>query len=137
MASSGEIPALYLLPLDSSFFPPKRIHLPPGTRVRVGRQLNPKSAPNAGNGVFESRVLSRQHAEVWVEDERMLIRDVKSSNGTFVNGERLSAAFYSLVFVLALLLFASTLCSTLARRRTSRLRVLVVGLLRHARAPGA
>ncbi|KAJ7150789.1 hypothetical protein C8R46DRAFT_810674, partial [Mycena filopes] len=42
------------------------------------------------NGVFESRVLSRQHAEVWVEGGRILIRDVKSSNGTFVNGERLS-----------------------------------------------
>ncbi|KAJ7223856.1 SMAD/FHA domain-containing protein [Mycena haematopus] len=90
MVSSDPIPTLYLLPLDDSFFPPKRIALPPGTRVRIGRQLNPKSAPNAANGVFESRVLSRQHAEVWVEDERMLIRDVKSSNGTFVNGERLS-----------------------------------------------
>ncbi|KAJ7127223.1 hypothetical protein C8R43DRAFT_858651, partial [Mycena crocata] len=43
------------------------------------------------NGVFESRVLSRQHAEAWVEEERMFIRDVKSSNGTFINGERLSA----------------------------------------------
>ncbi|KAJ6519082.1 SMAD/FHA domain-containing protein [Mycena sanguinolenta] len=84
------VPTLYLLPLDDSFFPPKRIALVPGSRVRVGRQLNPKSTPNAGNGVFESRVLSRQHAEVWVEDDRILIRDVKSSNGTFVNGERLS-----------------------------------------------
>ncbi|KAF7305586.1 Monocarboxylate transporter [Mycena chlorophos] len=101
-------PALYLLPLDNSFFPPKRIQLVPGAIVRIGRQLNAKSLPSADNGVFESRVLSRQHAEVWFEpagsaegDEqadnaagkgrgRVMIRDVKSSNGTFVNGERLS-----------------------------------------------
>ncbi|KAJ7183022.1 hypothetical protein C8R43DRAFT_1145640 [Mycena crocata] len=89
---SAPYPALYLLPLDDSFYPPKRIPLyPPGTRVRVGRQLNQRAAPSAANGVFESRVLSRQHAEAWVEEERMFIRDVKSSNGTFINSERLSA----------------------------------------------
>ncbi|KAF7291334.1 Monocarboxylate transporter [Mycena indigotica] len=115
-------PALYLLPLDGSFYPPKRIFLPPPADggaiskagppekdrvVRIGRQLNAKAQPTAANGVFESRVLSRVHAEVWVEfvygegDKenagsqregglRVLIRDVKSSNGTFVNGERLA-----------------------------------------------
>ncbi|KAJ7127250.1 hypothetical protein C8R43DRAFT_897610, partial [Mycena crocata] len=31
------------------------------------------------------------HAEAWVEEERMFIRDVKSANGTLINGERLSA----------------------------------------------
>ncbi|KAK7038372.1 hypothetical protein R3P38DRAFT_2905731 [Favolaschia claudopus] len=91
MQAPDPVPGLYLLPLDESFFPPKRIPLPPATRVRIGRQLNQKSAPGAGNGVFESRVLSRQHAETWIENGRVLIRDVKSSNGTFVNGERLSA----------------------------------------------
>ncbi|KAJ7057330.1 SMAD/FHA domain-containing protein, partial [Mycena amicta] len=83
------------LPLDGSFYPPKRIPLTGtssghGGVIRIGRQLNAKSSPSADNGVFESRVLSRQHAEVWLERERVLIRDVKSSNGTFVNGERLS-----------------------------------------------
>ncbi|KAJ7625482.1 hypothetical protein FB45DRAFT_921552 [Roridomyces roridus] len=86
---STPCPGLYLLPLDDSFYPPKRIPLAHG-RVRIGRQLNQKTAPAEGNGVFESRVLSRQHAEAWVEGDRILIRDVKSSNGTFVNGERLS-----------------------------------------------
>ncbi|KAJ7642325.1 SMAD/FHA domain-containing protein [Mycena polygramma] len=90
MLPPDPVPGLYLFPLDDSFFPPKRIALPPGTRVRIGRQLSQKSLPAAGNGVFESRVLSRQHAEAWVDGGRMLIRDVKSSNGTFVNGERLS-----------------------------------------------
>ncbi|KAF8137860.1 hypothetical protein K438DRAFT_1493189, partial [Mycena galopus ATCC 62051] len=42
------------------------------------------------NGYFDSRVLSRQHAEVWEEGGRIFIKDVKSANGTFINGERLS-----------------------------------------------
>jgi hypothetical protein len=36
-------------------------------------------------------VLSRQHAEIWADrNGKIWIRDVKSSNGTFVNGQRLS-----------------------------------------------
>ncbi|KAJ7301324.1 hypothetical protein DFH08DRAFT_1090259 [Mycena albidolilacea] len=117
LSDDGPIPGLYPLPLDDSFFSPKRIPLPPLFRVRVGRQLNQKSAhqeipdslnvdnyaqlviicqlskiiaDSAANGVFESRVLSRQHTEAWVENGWVLIRDVKSLNGTFGNGERLS-----------------------------------------------
>lgn len=33
---------------------------------------------------------SRQHAEIWCEDGKIFIKDVKSSNGTFINGDRLS-----------------------------------------------
>ncbi|KAF7313227.1 Glycosyltransferase family 69 protein [Mycena kentingensis (nom. inval.)] len=51
---------------------------------------NIKSSPCQSNGFFDSKVLSRQHAEVWAENDKCLIRDVKSSNGTFLNGERLS-----------------------------------------------
>ncbi|KAJ7821930.1 hypothetical protein B0H14DRAFT_2295556, partial [Mycena olivaceomarginata] len=40
-------------------------------------------------GVFESHVLSQQHAEAWVENGRVRVLSVKSSNGTFVNGDRL------------------------------------------------
>jgi pSer/pThr/pTyr-binding forkhead associated (FHA) protein len=31
------------------------------------------------------------HAEVWEHDGKIFIKDVKSSNGTFINGDRLSA----------------------------------------------
>lgn len=59
--------------------------------LRVGRQTNAKTAPTPANGYFDSKVLSRQHAEVYAErNGRIYIRDVKSSNGTFVNGQRLS-----------------------------------------------
>ncbi|KAF8470237.1 hypothetical protein BDZ91DRAFT_694197 [Kalaharituber pfeilii] len=83
---------LILLPLNNSF-EAKFIPLPyyPET-LRIGRQTNAKTLPNPSNGYFDSKVLSRQHAEVWAEPKtgKVWIRDVKSSNGTFVNGQRLS-----------------------------------------------
>ncbi|KAJ7694814.1 hypothetical protein B0H17DRAFT_1198971 [Mycena rosella] len=82
-------PALHLYPLDDSFIP-KRIALGGGQRVKIARPPNTKTQPGERNGYFDSRVLSRQHAEVWEEGNKIFIKDVKSSNGTFINGERLS-----------------------------------------------
>ncbi|KWU44368.1 hypothetical protein RHOSPDRAFT_3221, partial [Rhodotorula sp. JG-1b] len=85
-------PALHLTPLNGTFVP-KQIsldHTTSGGRVKIGRQINAKTVPNATNGYFDSKVLSRAHAEVWSEDGKVFIKDVKSSNGTFINGERLS-----------------------------------------------
>ena len=101
-------PALYLYPLNDSFVP-KHIALLPQQRVKIGRQTNAKTVPAERNGYFDSKVLSRQHAEVWEQDAKVIpnllllswghednpalqiyIKDVKSSNGTFINGERLS-----------------------------------------------
>ena len=59
--------------------------------LRIGRQTNNKTIPTPLNGYFDSKVLSRQHAEIWADrNGKIWIRDVKSSNGTFVNGQRLS-----------------------------------------------
>ncbi|KAJ4471977.1 hypothetical protein J3R30DRAFT_3522382 [Lentinula aciculospora] len=82
-------PALYLYPLNDSFIP-KHISLLHNTHVKIGRQTNAKTTPGERNGFFDSKVLSRQHAEVWEEGNKIFIKDVKSSNGTFINGERLS-----------------------------------------------
>lgn len=82
---------LTLLPLNGTF-EKKQIHLPffPDS-LRIGRQTNAKTMPTAMNGYFDSKVLSRQHAEVWADKSgKVWIRDVRSSNGTFVNGNRLS-----------------------------------------------
>ncbi|KAJ3512268.1 hypothetical protein NMY22_g15384 [Coprinellus aureogranulatus] len=62
-----------------------------GQHVKIGRQTNAKTAPGERNGYFDSKVLSRQHAEVWEEGGKIFIKDVKSSNGTFINGDRLSS----------------------------------------------
>jgi hypothetical protein len=71
MANSSQhpqYPALYLYPLNDSFVP-KHIVLaqPHQQRVKIGRQTNAKTSPAERNGYFDSKVLSRQHAEVWEE----------------------------------------------------------------------
>lgn len=84
-------PVLCLLSLNGSF-ERKTISVPfyPDT-LRIGRQTNAKTVPTPVNGFFDSKVLSRQHAEIWADSNgKIWIRDVKSSNGTFVNGTRLS-----------------------------------------------
>ncbi|KAJ9608074.1 hypothetical protein H2200_007062 [Cladophialophora chaetospira] len=82
---------LALLPMNGTF-ERKQISLPFYPEVlRIGRQTNAKTVPTPVNGYFDSKVLSRQHAEVWADrNGKVFIRDVKSSNGTFVNGQRLS-----------------------------------------------
>ncbi|KAL9941852.1 hypothetical protein D7B24_001367 [Verticillium nonalfalfae] len=88
---SGQ-PVLFLLSLNGTF-ERKTISVPfyPDS-LRIGRQTNQKTIPTPANGFFDSKVLSRQHAEVWADRMgKIFIRDVKSSNGTFVNGSRLSA----------------------------------------------
>ncbi|KZF19246.1 hypothetical protein L228DRAFT_49432 [Xylona heveae TC161] len=88
----GEATAmLILLPMNGTF-ERKTITVPFYPEVlRIGRQTNAKTIPTPLNGYFDSKVLSRQHAEVWADRSgKVWIRDVKSSNGTFVNGQRLS-----------------------------------------------
>ena len=88
----SEPPAiLHLLPINGTF-DRKTITVPYYPDVlRIGRQTNQKTVPTALNGYFDSKVLSRQHAEVYADRQgRIFIKDVKSSNGTFVNGMRLS-----------------------------------------------
>ncbi|KAB5547277.1 hypothetical protein GE09DRAFT_1224290 [Coniochaeta sp. 2T2.1] len=87
----GGQPVLYLLSLNGTF-ERKTISVPfyPDT-LRIGRQTNAKTVPTPVNGFFDSKVLSRQHAEIWADrNGKIWIRDIKSSNGTFVNGTRLS-----------------------------------------------
>ncbi|KAJ3239370.1 hypothetical protein HDU81_006048 [Chytriomyces hyalinus] len=90
-----------------ALFDQKRLNL--SSIVRIGRKVNAKTAPDSTNGIFDSKVLSRTHAEIWAEgnevqkksllpsqshthslSNQVFIRDVKSSNGTFINGFRLS-----------------------------------------------
>ncbi|KAH8879343.1 hypothetical protein GQ53DRAFT_42667 [Thozetella sp. PMI_491] len=88
---SARQPVLYLLSMNGTF-ERKTISVPfyPDT-LRIGRQTNAKTVPTPVNGFFDSKVLSRQHAEIWADTNgKIWIRDVKSSNGTFVNGIRLS-----------------------------------------------
>ena len=69
------LPALYLYPLNDTFIP-KHISLASNQRVKIGRQTNAKTVPAERNGYFDSKVLSRQHAEVWEESGK--VREVSS-----------------------------------------------------------
>lgn len=88
---SENTPVLYLTPMNGTF-ERKTITVPFYPDVlRIGRQTNAKTVPTPLNGYFDSKVLSRAHAEVWADrSAKIWIRDIKSSNGTFVNGQRLS-----------------------------------------------
>ena len=88
---TSNVPYIVLLPLNDTF-EPKTIQLPflPDV-VKIGRQTNKSTLPYQDNGYFDSKVLSRAHAEIWANAEgRACIKDIRSSNGTFVNGMRLS-----------------------------------------------
>ncbi|KAL8807236.1 MAG: hypothetical protein Q9223_004332 [Gallowayella weberi] len=90
--SHTDAPAVLALQPLTGTFERKQISVPFFPEVlRIGRQTNAKTVPTTSNGFFDSKVLSRQHAEIWADrNGKIWIRDVKSSNGTFVNGVRLS-----------------------------------------------
>lgn len=62
-ANNATYPALYLYPLNDTWAP-KHITLT-NVHTKIGRQTSSKTAPGERNGFFDSKVLSRQHAEVW------------------------------------------------------------------------
>ncbi|KAJ7816010.1 hypothetical protein B0H13DRAFT_2460893, partial [Mycena leptocephala] len=62
---------------------------------RSGLGLAAVNALSTNKIAFKSKVVSRVHAEVWIEDPgapKFFIWDTKSSSGTFLNHVRLSAA---------------------------------------------
>jgi len=57
--------------------------------VKIGRSVA-KCRPSTTNAVFDCKVLSRNHAKLWFDNGKFYLQDTKSSNGTFVNNQRLS-----------------------------------------------
>lgn len=64
----------------------------PDTR-KLGRPTGSKIKPDVSNGFFDSRVLSRNHAVMYMDSEtgKLMLKDLGSSNGTFVNSDKLDA----------------------------------------------
>ncbi|BGP07734.1 hypothetical protein JCM10049v2_003574 [Rhodotorula toruloides] len=108
---STQVQKIRLVPhLESSrslHFEPIERDLAPFAIIRVGRFTDrhshhggsSSSNTNAARGTpqepariaFKSKVVSRGHAEIWVDDQgKFFIRDTKSSSGTFLNHIRLS-----------------------------------------------
>ncbi|KAI1286296.1 Sarcolemmal membrane-associated protein [Halotydeus destructor] len=59
--------------------------------AKIGRAVA-KGKPTLDNAIFDCKVLSRNHATLWYEDGKFYLQDTRSSNGTFVNSQRLSVA---------------------------------------------
>lgn len=58
--------------------------------IKVGRSVA-RAKPTSTNAIFDCKVLSRHHALLWYENGKFFLQDTKSSNGTFVNNNRLSS----------------------------------------------
>lgn len=58
--------------------------------VKVGRAVANRVKPSHTNAIFDSKVLSRTHAEIWADKGKVYIQDTKSSNGTYLDDRRLS-----------------------------------------------
>ena len=72
-----------------------RLIVSDGRTFTVGdRPLVIGRSPDVEVVISDSNV-SRQHAEVWRTSEGVAIRDLQSTNGTFVNGHRVSAVSLS------------------------------------------
>jgi pSer/pThr/pTyr-binding forkhead associated (FHA) protein len=71
-------------------FDKKTLTIPQYPQVlKLGRPNNAQKAPNLHNGYFDSRVISREHAELYIKYGKVFIRDCRSANGTFVNGTKI------------------------------------------------
>src|SRR5580658_9746584 len=62
------------------------IPLQPGQRITIGRA-------NTNRLVLKDELASRDHAEVYFAEERWRLRDLKSLNGTRINGAVLDSEY--------------------------------------------
>jgi len=76
----------------AGLLPSARRHarLPPLERLTAGRLLLGRSS--ACQLIFDDDTVSRRHAELRLHEGRWILRDLGSSNGTWVNGRRVMEA---------------------------------------------
>ncbi|KAF8623000.1 hypothetical protein AX15_006592 [Amanita polypyramis BW_CC] len=98
--------SLHCLP-ESFEFEAKRISLPPDSRVLLGSvttdcHRDPKRTATPTNGFFPGKSLptkckesimplglSACHAEIWLNGNQVMVRDLDAPFGTFINGVKL------------------------------------------------
>ncbi|KAK3609535.1 hypothetical protein CHS0354_007339 [Potamilus streckersoni] len=84
----SEMAALAVLTCQPNSHPFQERHISLHESVKIGRSVA-RARPAPNNGIFDCKVLSRNHAMLWYENGNFYIQDTKSSNGTFVNDHRL------------------------------------------------
>lgn len=80
--ASGEQPPVYTYLVVSREPRPERVVVWDTARIRIGRH-------HEQDIVLEDPEVSRQHALLRRDGERFLVEDLGTSNGTFVNGDRI------------------------------------------------
>ena len=83
-------PKVVLTPVPHSHSFDERI-VDCSSQIKIGRAVA-RNKPATNNAIFDCKVLSRNHALIWYQSGKFYIQDTKSSNGTFVNQQRLSVA---------------------------------------------
>ncbi|CAH1783910.1 unnamed protein product [Owenia fusiformis] len=81
--------ALAVLTCRPNSHPFQERHVSLHEPAKIGRSVA-RARPAPNNSIFDCKVLSRNHALIWYEEGRFFLQDTKSSNGTFVNSQRLS-----------------------------------------------
>ncbi|VDO19118.1 unnamed protein product [Heligmosomoides polygyrus] len=84
-------PYVVLSPIAKSHpFEERRVHVGSDEDpLKIGRAVARLKAAK-DNAIFDCKVLSRNHAVLSYRNGAFFLRDTKSSNGTFVNNERLA-----------------------------------------------
>lgn len=94
MSSSITPQTLRIVPhLDSSHalvFPIMEYVLDGTVPIKIGRSIADRNISKT-HMTFRSKVVSRRHAEIYLQDDKVYLRDVQSSSGTFLNNRRLCA----------------------------------------------
>nr|XP_026244443.1 sarcolemmal membrane-associated protein isoform X14 [Urocitellus parryii] len=93
-----DIPSLSSMPSALAIFtcrpnshPFQERHVYLDEPIKIGRSVA-RCRPAQNNATFDCKVLSRNHALVWFDHKtgKFYLQDTKSSNGTFINSQRLS-----------------------------------------------
>jgi len=90
-AASSEGLQIRFNPKDPQFFPViTRSFM--SVPLKIGRLLGPETENDPGFIPYNTKVISRLHAEIWEQNGDVFIKDSKSNSGTFLNSLRLSPA---------------------------------------------
>ncbi|WAR25741.1 SLMAP-like protein [Mya arenaria] len=86
--AGSSMSALAILSCRQNSHPFQERHMALIEPIKIGRSVA-RARPAPNNGIFDCKVLSRNHAMFWYENGTFYLQDTKSSNGTFVNDQRL------------------------------------------------
>src|SRR5688572_14427766 len=64
----------------------------PGQRIRLGNQPLVIGRAEPSDWVLEDAEVSRTHCKVYLAFDQVIVQDLQSSNGTFIEGKRLEEA---------------------------------------------